>query len=191
MRQVDDFLLACRNEETAKNIFNTIGVKMSFDTEKEQGIIPFEYLGVVDDYNGVEIRQTEHYIEMLCENYINCLLRSHGWETPSKNFQNDTVEPDISSPTAAAIASLSALESAYENKKSKELPSFLRQENIKDHGGVNNNPKNLFTFLPDPHLFHLTVLILCIQKWDQKKAQRIILLWKRKWVSAIEICLVN
>ena len=72
--QIDDFLCGCRREETAENVFNTIGLKMRFDTEKEKGIIPFEYLGVVDDYNGVEIRKTEHYIEMLCENYINRLL---------------------------------------------------------------------------------------------------------------------
>ena len=117
---------------------------MRFNTEKEKGIIPFEYLGVVDDYNGVEIRQTEHYIEMLCENYINRLLRSHGWETPSKKMQNEKVEPDISSPTSAAIASLNALELAYETKMSKSLPSFLQKKEIKDHGGANSNPKNPF-----------------------------------------------
>lgn len=119
LQQVNDLLFSCCNEQTPKNIFNTIEVKMIFDTEKKQGIVPFEYLGIVNDYNGVEIRQTEHYIEMLCENYINRLLGSHGWETLSKKFQNDIVEPDISSPTAAAIASLSALESAYETKISK------------------------------------------------------------------------
>ena len=94
---------------------------MRFDTEKEKGIILFEYLEVVDDYNGIEIQQTEHYIEMLCENYINRLLRSHGRETPSKKMQNEKFEPDISLPTAAAIASLNALELAYETKISKSF----------------------------------------------------------------------
>ena len=101
-------------------------------------------MGIVDDYNGVEIQQTEHYIEMFCENYINHLLRSHGLETPSKKIQNKKVEPDISSPTAAAIASLNGLELAYEKKMSKSLPSFLQKKEIADHGGVNSNPKNPF-----------------------------------------------
>ena len=53
LRQVDDFLLACCKEKTAKDIFHTIGVKMQFDTEREQNIVPIEFLGVVNDYNGV------------------------------------------------------------------------------------------------------------------------------------------
>ena len=62
------FLLACDSEETAKNIFDMIGKKIQFDTKKEQGIVPFEYLGIVKDYNGVDIAQCEHFIEMNCGN---------------------------------------------------------------------------------------------------------------------------
>ena len=64
LRQVDDFLLACASEEIAKQIFDTIGRKIQFDSEKERNIIPFEYLGVVKDYNGCDITQTPDYIEM-------------------------------------------------------------------------------------------------------------------------------
>ena len=35
LRQVNEFLLACRNDKTAKGVFHTIGVKMQFDTERE------------------------------------------------------------------------------------------------------------------------------------------------------------
>ena len=191
LRQIDDFCCATRREEIAKNVFNTIGLKMRFDTEKEQGIIPFEYLGVVDDYNGVEIRQTEHYIEMLCENYINRLLRSHGWETPSKKMQYEKVEPDISSPTSAAIASLNALELAYETKMSKSLPSLLQKKEIKDHGVQITIQRILFTFQRDLLLYLQIALTLCIQKWDQKKGQHTILLWRKRWDLATEIFLVN
>ena len=55
LRQVDDFLLACDSEQTAQAIFDTIGKKIQFPTEKERNIIPFEYLGVVTDYNGVDL----------------------------------------------------------------------------------------------------------------------------------------
>ena len=131
LRQVDGFCLGTAGaEQSAKDLFNRIGLEMRFDSEKEKGIVPFQYLGVVDDYNGVEIRQTEHYIEMTCENYIQRLLGSHGWETPSKKFSEDAIEPDLLSPTASAIASLNALESAYDNKSCKILPPLLHQEDI-------------------------------------------------------------
>ena len=74
LRQVDDFMLSCNREKTARDIFDTIGRKMQFDTEREQGIVPMEFLGIVNDYNGVEIKQTPYYIEMSCKNYINRFL---------------------------------------------------------------------------------------------------------------------
>ena len=67
---VDNMIAACVNEKTTKDIFNIIGEKMSFPSEKEEGIIPFEYLGVIKEYNIVDIKQTSHYIEIYCENYI-------------------------------------------------------------------------------------------------------------------------
>ena len=48
-----------------------------FNDEEEKGIIPFEFLGVIFDYNGVDIKQTSHYINMSCESYIKCLTKSH------------------------------------------------------------------------------------------------------------------
>ena len=69
LQQVDDFLLACDSEKTAEDIFNVIGKAIQFDVKKESGIVPFEFLGVVKDSNGVDIKQTSHYIEMSCANY--------------------------------------------------------------------------------------------------------------------------
>ena len=86
-------MLACRNQQTAKYVFDNIGRRISFDTEKAQRIIPFQYLGVVNDYDGVEIKQLTHYFEMCCENYIHHLLRSHKWEQFSSKFHDDDVKP--------------------------------------------------------------------------------------------------
>ena len=71
--------------------------------KKEILIIPFEYLGVVKDYNGCNITQTPDYIEMSCGNYIRRLLKSHGWDTDSSKsipseaiaFDNDTNTVDV------------------------------------------------------------------------------------------------
>ena len=64
LRMVDDCCVLAKNEKTAKDIFNIIGTKMSFATEKKKDIVPFEFLDVVKDYNGVDIKQTSHYLEM-------------------------------------------------------------------------------------------------------------------------------
>ena len=68
LRMVDDCCILSKDEKTAKDIFNIIGTKMSFATEKEKGIVPFEFLGVVKDYNGVDIKQTSLTI-------LECLVR--------------------------------------------------------------------------------------------------------------------
>ena len=56
LRMVDNCCLSCKSEKTAREIFNIIGTKMSFATEEEKSIVPFEFLGVVKYFNGVNIR---------------------------------------------------------------------------------------------------------------------------------------
>ena len=96
---VDNCLLSCKNERTTKDLFNIIGEKMSLSSEKEV-IVPFEYLGVVKDYNGVDIKQTSHYIEMNYENYIKRLNKTHGLKSDNQNSPTDD------EPTTAAAASV-------------------------------------------------------------------------------------
>ena len=83
---------------------------MQFDTEREQGIVPMEFLGIVNDYNGVEIKQTPYYIEMSCKNYINRFLWSHGWEKEDKNNISS-----ISDSTQEAVEALHRLEEAIKH----------------------------------------------------------------------------
>ena len=49
MRQVDDFLLACEDEQLAKTITTQIGVKIRFKSEEEENDIPITFMGLVDD----------------------------------------------------------------------------------------------------------------------------------------------
>ena len=81
--QVDNFLLACNTEQAAKEIFQAIGITIQFDAEKRDGLIPFEFLGVIKDYNCVNIKQTRDYIEMNCAKRVQRILKSHGWDTDS------------------------------------------------------------------------------------------------------------
>ena len=86
LRQVDNFCCACTDEQDAKNIYNLIGTKIQFKSEREKGNIPFEYLGLVQDYNGTDRIQTKNHIEMDCSNYIARFLKSHGWDGASSQL---------------------------------------------------------------------------------------------------------
>ena len=72
--------------------YNLIGTKIQFQSKREKGDIPFEYLGLVKDYNGTELDQTKNYIEMNCSNCINQFLESHGWDAASD-------QPDLAPTT--------------------------------------------------------------------------------------------
>ena len=63
LQQVDDFALACKEEATAKEIYDIIG--RSLRLEKEP-VDPFSYLGLVKDFNGVDIEQSSEYIQISC-----------------------------------------------------------------------------------------------------------------------------
>ncbi|KAG7370191.1 hypothetical protein IV203_027937 [Nitzschia inconspicua] len=86
IRQVDDFALACRRESTAKAVYDFIGKALQQPNEAQP---PFTYLGLLSDYNGVDVHQTADYIELTSAGYIDRLLRSHGWDTPSPHESSD------------------------------------------------------------------------------------------------------
>ena len=79
-----------------------IGGKLRLPNEP---IKPFAYIGLISDSNGIDINQTNEYIEISCPNYIDRLLRSHHWETPERQ------------PSAKPIAPLytNAIENMYKN----------------------------------------------------------------------------
>ena len=52
-------------------------------TEQDKSDIPFQYLGLVQDYIGTDLVQTKKYIEMNCSNYIARFLNAHGWDVAS------------------------------------------------------------------------------------------------------------
>ena len=81
LRQINDFCLGVTSEQSVRNLFNDIGQKIQFHIETEWGIIPFKVLGVVKDYNGVDITQTPNYIKILRTSYINHMLKLHGCDT--------------------------------------------------------------------------------------------------------------
>jgi hypothetical protein len=94
LRQVDDFALACKNESLARHIFGVIGARLKLEHEKEA---PFEYFGLLSEYNGVDVKQTRDYVAISCSRYIQRVLQSHQWSKPGPR-ESDT-EKCIPMPT--------------------------------------------------------------------------------------------
>jgi len=91
VRQVDDFALGCHQESTAKSVYAKIGTKLALHNEAEA---PFEYLGLLDSFDGYDVLQTRDYIKLSAESYIRRLLKAHGWDNPSqRESSNKTKSP--------------------------------------------------------------------------------------------------
>ena len=77
LRQVDNFALACNDEDTAKELYKQIGSRLRLLNETED---PFTYPGLITDLNGIDVEQSQEYIQIACSNYINRIYTSHGWD---------------------------------------------------------------------------------------------------------------
>ena len=76
-------MIACTKEKIASDITNIIGTKVRFKSEEKRGELPIQFLGLFDDYNGVDINQTDSFIEMSAKRYFERFLASHGWDVSS------------------------------------------------------------------------------------------------------------
>ena len=62
MRQVDDFAIACQDEQTAHMLLDIINDHLS---------IPLKRQGLIDMFNGIDVTQTRDYIKIDCHTYMN------------------------------------------------------------------------------------------------------------------------
>jgi hypothetical protein len=81
LRQVDDFALACPDEAVAKHIYGLIGKGLQLPTEDKP---PFKYLGLLSEFNGLDVEQFDDSIVLSCGRYIERVLTTHKWSTPSE-----------------------------------------------------------------------------------------------------------
>ena len=78
---MDDFALACTNQLIADKIFDIIGRKLQLPKEDKP---PFAKLGLINDFNGIDVSQTSTYIQISCATYIERLMQTHGWTEDRK-----------------------------------------------------------------------------------------------------------
>ena len=67
-----------------------IGSRLRLLDETED---PFTYLGLITDFNGIDVEQFLEYIRIACGNYIDRIYTSHGWG-------NDKTMNPVSKPIA-------------------------------------------------------------------------------------------
>jgi len=80
LRQVDDFAVACPNEDLTKCLYDQIGKALQLPSEDTP---PFKYLGLIKDFNGLDVAQYSDAIKLSCEKYIDRVLTTHVWSKPS------------------------------------------------------------------------------------------------------------
>jgi hypothetical protein len=96
LRQVDDFALAAPSEDVAVAFYRQVGLELQLPGES---VAPFSYLGQLTDFNGVDIHQHADRIILSCASYIDRVLRTHGWTTPSHSDS----EPDTPSAPCSPL----------------------------------------------------------------------------------------
>ena len=92
-RQVDDFAIASKSTQAAEKLISVIN---RHATTESKGIGICDSQGIGLRYNGLDVHQTQDYIKLSCEKYINRVL---GQESPidSIPFQCQLMLPPISS----------------------------------------------------------------------------------------------
>jgi hypothetical protein len=72
-QQVDDLAIGCRSVDSIGKLVAIICAEDKIDLRNE---------GILTSFNGVDVIQSRHYIQMTCESYINRFLEHYGWSSP-------------------------------------------------------------------------------------------------------------
>jgi len=71
--------VACPNEDLAKRLCDQIGKALQLPSEDTP---PFKYLGLIKDFNRLDVAQYSDAIKLSCEKCIDRVLTTHGWSKP-------------------------------------------------------------------------------------------------------------
>lgn len=84
-RQVDDLAIGCRNVDSIRKLVAIICAEDKVDLRDE---------GILTSFNGVDVIQTRHYIQVTCESYIDRFLEHYGWSSPGNRESSERpIEP--------------------------------------------------------------------------------------------------
>lgn len=83
---------AVKDKATAEEIFKIIGEELQEEKEEHP---PLKFLGLLEEFNGIDLKQRNQYIEILCKNYIDRVLITHGWVTTKSNKRPIPMQDDV------------------------------------------------------------------------------------------------
>ena len=83
---IDNMLLQCEHEETAREVYTLIGLALQLENEDEP---PFAYLVPCLDFNGVDVEQSNTHIMISCQSYIDRMLQAYGWNSHKKKLSKN------------------------------------------------------------------------------------------------------
>jgi hypothetical protein len=87
--QVDYLAIGCSDPDIIRNLVTTICREDGIDLRDE---------GILDSFNGVDVQQTDQYVKITCESYIDKLLAHYGWTAAGVHDTNSKpIEPLASS----------------------------------------------------------------------------------------------
>jgi hypothetical protein len=111
LRQVDDFAVAAHTQEAAAQLLTTINSKMR---------INLKALGIIDRFNGLDIKQSKHYVKITCDKYLYKMLKTHNWLDIAKGCTPSTPLPaDVNYIISLEQAILPATEDEKDNLRQR------------------------------------------------------------------------
>ena len=124
LRQVDDFAVACQDSKLAQEIISEINSKMTINVKQ---------LGIISRFNGVDVEQTQQYIKIKNETYIDKIISQHPWlqqSNPSHTYpipmQTDaTYRSALEQAQPATTSELQQLEKEYGFKYRQGIGEIL------------------------------------------------------------------
>ena len=75
LTKVNNFSLACTNETLVNKICDIIGKKLQLPNENKP---PFSNMDLINNFNRINITQTDAHIEISCVTHVDQLAASHG-----------------------------------------------------------------------------------------------------------------
>ena len=108
LRQVDDFACGAADDDTTSALISAINKRMKIEIKD---------LGILDRYNGVDIKQTAHYIKLSCEVYIDKVIKGHEWITEDMHTSRFPLPMDAESKFSRQMEEAKAPEDYKEQIK--------------------------------------------------------------------------
>ena len=87
-RQVDDLATASKEPATSEAFIKCV---QKYVTTEYAGMGVPSDRGTYQKFNGLDIHQTQDYVKISCESYIDNMLRTHGWDAPTRDDSPKTV----------------------------------------------------------------------------------------------------